>query len=221
MKSVFSKIWRYFADGVLAGITIVLGGAVFLACNNGSLLGSLIGACLFSVALLCTCIKGYSLYTGKIGYILSKHSKDDLAVTFIGLIGNIAATFLFGYIMALTFPNLKTVAENICANKLELELWKVLIRAILCGILIYLAVDIYRENKSTIGILICIPTFILSGYEHSIADMFYFAVAGLSGKALLFILIVIIGNSIGGIIVPLLKLQKKDKDISQNISCDK
>lgn len=50
--------------GICAGILIGIGGAVFLASEN-----RVIGAILFSVALICICAKGYSLYTGKVGYL--------------------------------------------------------------------------------------------------------------------------------------------------------
>ncbi len=52
-------------SGISAGILISIGGSVFLACDN-----KYVGAVMFSVALLCICLKGYSLYTGKIGFIL-------------------------------------------------------------------------------------------------------------------------------------------------------
>ena len=55
------------------------------------------------------------------------------------------------------------------------------------------------------GILTCVPTFILAGFEHSIADMFYIAAAGeYSFAALGFLLLVIAGNAVGGMLLPLL-----------------
>ena len=55
----------------------------------------------------------------------------------------------------------------------------------------------------------CIPAFILSGFEHSIADIFYFASSGMvSGEAFLYLIMIIIGNSIGGLIIPLLQMVK-------------
>ena len=76
----------------------------------------------------------------------------------------------------------------------------------------YLAVSIYRDNKTPLGILFCIPVFILSGFEHSIADMFYFAASGIvSVKAFAFLWIVILGNSIGGMLLPALKIWGEKK----------
>ena len=43
----------------------------------------------------------------------------------------------------------------------------------------------------------------LSGFEHSIADMFYFALAGMyNGKSIIFLLLVLLGNSLGGMFIP-------------------
>ena len=48
--------------------------------------------------------------------------------------------------------------------------------------------------------------FIICGFEHCVADMFYFALAGVyTGKSLIAILFIIIGNSIGGLFVPLIR----------------
>lgn len=78
--------------------------------------------------------------------------------------------------------------------------------------LVYLAVIIFREKKTPIGIIFCIPVFILSGFEHSIADIFYFAASGIvSLKAFGFLWLVILGNSIGGLALPVLnKIGKKE-----------
>ena len=49
--------------------------------------------------------------------------------------------------------------------------------------------------------------FILSGFEHSIADMFYFGASGtISGRVLLFIIAAVLGNSLGAVILPLLSV---------------
>ena len=81
------------------------------------------------------------------------------------------------------------------------------IRAVFCGVLMYLAVQIFKEKKTPIGIIFCIPVFILSGFEHSIADMFYFGASGIfSIKVLSFELAAVLGNSVGSLILPLLAM---------------
>lgn len=189
-------------DGIFAGILISIGGSVYLSCDN-----KYVGAVLFSVALLCICYQGYSLYTGKICYIPQKHGKEEISVLLTGLLGNVLATTVCGYALRYAIPKIGEAALNSCTVKLQQSFGQTLIRAIFCGILIFLAVDIFRNHKTPLGILFCIPVFILSGFEHSVADMFYFAASGIvSLNAFVFIMVVILGNSIGGALIPALKL---------------
>lgn len=196
LKSVIKKLF----SGIAAGITISLGGSVFLACEN-----RYVGSVLFSVALLCICLKGYSLYTGKIGFIPLKHGKEEFSVLLLGLLGNVIGTTICGYMIAYAIPALKETAFTICSSKLNQAFLQTVIRGIFCGVLMYLAVGIFKDGKNITGIVFCIPVFILSGFEHSIADMFYFAISGIvSVKAFGFIWAVILGNTVGAMILPLI-----------------
>ncbi len=215
MKNTVLDILRKLADGFLAGMMISLGGAVFLACNNPDTpYSKYIGALLFSMALLCICMRGYALYTGKIGLVLEKHTKDDISLLLLCLLGNLLATVAFGYLIGFVFPNLKETAISLCGEtgKLGQGYGFGFLRAVLCGILVFISIDIYRNNKSALGIVLCIPAFILSGYEHSIADMFYFACSGIaSGEAFLYLMLIVLGNSVGALIIPALQLIKPKK----------
>ena len=192
-------------SGVCAGICIALGGSVFLAVDN-----RLAGAVLFSVALLCICMKGYALFTGKVGFVPEDRSKPALQLLFAGLLGNLIGTFLCGFFLRLGLPALGEAARTVCAAKLTQTPAAALIRGVFCGILMYLAVSIWKERQTPLGILFCIPVFILSGFEHSIADMFYFAVSGIvSLRAFVFLWLVIIGNALGAMLLPALQLWGK------------
>ncbi len=188
---------RKIVNGINAGILIAVGGSVFLACEN-----RYVGAILFSVALLCICYKGYSLFTGKIGYIPQKHGKEEFSVLLLGLLGNTIATIIFGYLIAYAIPNIGANALTICNAKLEQAFFQTFIRSFFCGVLMYLAVSIFRDKNTALGILFCIPVFILSGFEHSIADIFYFAASGIvSLKAFGFLWTVILGNAVGSMLL--------------------
>lgn len=214
LKSASLGIAQKIIDGVLAGILISLGGAVFLACiNTETPYSRYIGAFLFSLALVCICMRGYALYTGKIGLIYEKHKKEDVSVLLLCLLGNLIGTVVCGYLIAWMMPSLKETALALCTGKLDQGYGFGLLRAVFCGLLVYLSIDIYRNNHSTIGILLCIPAFILSGYEHSIADMFYFAASGIvSGEAFGYLVMIILGNSIGGLLIPTLQLVRPRKE---------
>ena len=195
-------------SGISAGILISIGGSVFLACDN-----KYVGAVMFSVALLCICLKGYSLYTGKIGFIPEMHDKEAFSVLLLGLLGNLIGTVVCGYAIRYALPALGETAEKICTLKLEQAFPQTLIRGIFCGVLMYLAVSIFRDKQKVIGILFCIPVFILAGFEHSVADMYYFAASGIvSLDAFVFLMTVVLGNTIGGMLLPILmKAEKKEK----------
>lgn len=197
-----------FMSGISAGILITIGGTVFLSCEN-----RYVGAVLFSVALLCICYKGYSLFTGKIGFIPENNSKPAHSVLWLGLLGNLVATIIGGMLIRYAITSVGNTAEQICFSKLELTIPEIFIRAIFCGILMYLAVSIFRDKQSITGIIFCIPVFILSGFEHSIADMFYFSAAGiLNLEAFVFIIIVLVGNAVGGMLLPLISMIGKGEN---------
>ena len=186
-----------FIQAVAAGVMIGIAGAVYLA------VGPPLGAILFSLGLILICTRGYNLYTGKIGYIEKPKDAIDMWV-YIG--GNALGTWL----VAAT-QNVSTT--DLINAKLALPWWLVLIKAIGCGILMYIAVDIYKQSsapfKSYWGIITCIPAFILAGFEHSIADMFYIWLGDIyDWRVLEFICIVILGNAIGANLHHLDKLKK-------------
>lgn len=188
-------------NGIAAGFVIGIGAAVFLSCEN-----KVVGAVLFAVALTVICQLDMMLFTGKIGYIVNAHTKSDILATVFCLLGNAIGTCISGLAIGYCRPALPEVAVTMTNTKLTQPLPMVLVSAFFCGILMYSAVSIFKEKGSMTGIIYCVPVFILSGFEHSIADMAYFWVAKNGGlQAVLFILVVVIGNSLGGCLIPVLK----------------
>ena len=199
LKTVFGAI--------SAGVMIAIGGSVFLSCDS-----KYVGAVLFSVALLCICYLGYYLFTGKIGYLANDFSKENILNLCVGLAVNLIVTFLLGMLISFAFPALLDKAYIMCTAKLEQTFLITFIRAIFCGVLMYTAVEIFKEKKTPLGIIFCIPVFILCGFEHSIADMFYFGASGIfEAKILTFELAAVLGNTVGGILLPLLSKLSVDK----------
>ena len=148
---------KTFRESLCAGILITIGGTVFLSCENKT-----VGAVLFSVALLCICYKSYYLFTGKIGYIVEQHTKQDFLNLDVGLFGNLAATFILGMLLRTVLPNIGEKAAEMCSAKLAQFPLYTFIRGFFCGILMYLAVSIYKEKNSVLGILFCVLGEILS-----------------------------------------------------------
>ncbi|MEG1632646.1 MAG: formate/nitrite transporter family protein [Oscillospiraceae bacterium] len=193
---------RYLTSGILAGICVGLGGSVFLGSDN-----RYVGAGLFSVGLIAICYLGYSLFTGRVGFIVAVHGREEISELLLCLLGNLIGACAMGFAIAYALPSRAEKALDMCTAKLQMPLGSVFVCALFCGILMYLAVVLFKEKQSVLGILFCVPAFILSGFEHSIADMFYFAVAGIvSLQAFVFIWLVILGNALGGMLMPALRL---------------
>ena len=166
-----------FIKAIFAGIMIGIVGIIYISVEP-----KYIGAILFSIGLIVICIRGYNLYTGKIGYITSI---KDIPKMLLYILGNAIGVFLIAQC-----TNVNDAA--LVASKLALPHYLVLLKAIGCGFLMYLAVDIYKQNSRLIGIIGCIPAFILAGFEHSIADMLYIFKGGIYNlDVLIFIIIVI------------------------------
>lgn len=211
MKNFFHD---FFKAG-MAGILIGIGAIVFLSCES-----KLAGSVLFSVGLLCICEFGLNLYTGKIGYVVYKGEKPLKKALFLLTVwsGNLCGALLAGTVFR-TSGNATVLekAEFLVQTKLQQSFFSALLLGIFCGILMFAAVDIFKRNTEKparhIGILFCVPVFILCGFEHSVADMAYLALCPFSTlfslKTLLFLLAVTLGNSLGGILLPLVLLINK------------
>lgn len=200
---------RSLSLAIAAGIFISIGGAVFLSCEN-----SVVGAVFFSVALLSICFMGLYLFTGKVGFLAVSHTGREIAEVVLTLLGNLIGTFVGGILVSAAKPKLMENAIARCLPRLEMGVLPILITAFFCGILMYTAVAIYKEKGSPLGIFFCVPVFILSGFEHSIADMFYFFCARMfSGEVFLFLLLVVIGNAVGGMFIPALRRLAEEKNV--------
>lgn len=190
-----------YIRGVSAGLCISIGGLVYLSCDI-----KYIGALLFSVALLTICMFTLSLYTGKVGYMAESHTKKDFLGLLGCLLGNLTGCVGFGFISSLVFTKQAEAARIICEAKLAQSIPEALIKAFFCGVLMYVAVWIYKSKGSVAGIFVCVPVFILAGFEHSVANMFYMSVAGLySINSLAYVMLIVVGNSIGGLFVPVME----------------
>jgi len=194
---------RIFLKAAAAGITIGIGGAVYLTLEN-----RVIGAVLFGVGLYTIVLNGLFLYTGKVGYLISAKDKKAYILQLIFTwLGNFAGTALAAAAISATrIRNLRRTAEVICKTKLADTPHSILILAVFCGILMYVAVDGFREKGNPLILFFCVTVFILCGFEHCIANMFYFSLAGAwSLRAVIYLLLMTLGNSVGGILLPLVK----------------
>lgn len=197
------KNGKIFLLAVGAGIAISIGGTIFLSVDN-----KIIGALLFTVGLYAIVLNGLYLYTGKIGYLVGQEDKKEYGILLLlTWLGNLAGTAVGALaILCSRINDIRQKAYGICQIKLDDTPVSIFLLAVFCGLLMYIAVDGFREKGNPIILFLCVSVFILCGFEHCIANMFYFSLAGLwSIKTVIYLLIMTIGNSIGGMIIPFIK----------------
>ena len=205
------KYLNFIIKGIYAGILIGIGGIAYLAIDN-----KIVGSFIFSFGLLTVCMYSFNLYTGKIGYLL-ENKLSYIIELLLSLIGNFIGTFIVGNVMRLTrFSDYVEKAQNLVNIKLDDSLLSIFILAIFCGMIMYIAVNNYKKQKDIIGkymtIFMGVMAFILCGFEHCVANMFYFSIAGVySFKMFYYLLVMILGNSIGSFIIAYYDLKLKDK----------
>lgn len=170
---------------IMAGMAIALGCCLFLLASN-----PIVGAVLFSCGLLCVRIYKLNLFTGKVQYMTT----DEYPITYYPLVlfGNLIGVAI---IAVLTFELTSSAAAPLAATKAAQPFVTALLKGIGCGMLMSLATN---PDSPLWMCFICVPAFILAGFNHCIADAYY-ALAGCNiGTGFI---ATIIGNIIGGAIL--------------------
>lgn len=216
----------YFIASMLAGIFVGFGiilvfsiGAPFAAAGSPGV--KLIMGASFGVALTLVVFAGSELFTGNTMYMTFGLMKkkvgilDFTKVLGISWIGNLAGGILLG-ILAVYGGSIKHALPffaNVSAAKMTAPALELFIRAILCNMLVCLALWTSSRTKSDIAkiflIFWCLFAFIGAGFEHSIANMSLMTVgllgnpdtAAISWPGFFYnMLWVTLGNFVGGAI---------------------
>lgn len=182
---------KMFLLGILAGAFIAFGAeASSLAAHNVTQIGiqRLIMGCVFPVGLIMVVLLGTELFTGNcmmIAAVADKRVKFAMllrnwVVVYLGnLVGAalivllVSATGQLGY----SSNGLAVLTIKIAAAKTGLSFGAAFAGGILCNVLVCVAVLLAMASKSIIGkimgIWFPIMAFVLSGFEHSVANMYY------------------------------------------------
>jgi len=187
---------RLIISSILAGIFIGIGATAYLLCDN-----RYIGALLFAVGLFAIKRYNLALFTGRVPYAL----EIGLASVFLlptTLWGNITGTFVAALLLRCTrlsgalVPRAAALVETKAAD----DWWSLFILAALCNVMIYLATRKTGEPlKDTVALLFGVTVFVLCGFEHCVADCFYWLMSDTPGGA--WLIPAIAGNTVGGIAV--------------------
>lgn len=173
---------------LLAGVLIGIAGTVYLN------VGGVVGAAMFAFGLMSVVCWKLDLFTGKSGFWNGSMIWRLIPV----LLLNIAGVAM----VALTTmnPDMTDIALGITAKRFATPVWKLLLLSACCGFIMTTAVKFGREGNWW-PLLFGVPTFILCGFPHCVADIFYWTVAMVQGESLLTILpvylVTVAGNYAG------------------------
>ncbi len=186
---------KLIKQSVLSGMLVGIGVVIHAVSSD-----KVIGAMLFSFALLTIIKCNLKLYTGKIGFYKSESAKSLCCMLVFNLIGVLIPTLS----ISLCRESVYETIVDVSAVKFGNDLTVVFLYGLFCGVLMFIAV----YAKDTVITIFCIMIFILSGFEHCIADFIYL-VLNFSPENCIKFLTIILGNSAGSIAAHFLTGEKK------------
>lgn len=209
------RYFQIFVSSLLAGGCIVLGATCYLMCAiQGGFGFKLAGSFMFGIGLFTIIHYGYWLYTGKVGYLLENKPRYILELL-VCLCGNLIGVILLSLLIKLSGATSivgasgKTIEEFckvLVENKQNEKWYQVIILSLLCGVMIYLAVDGHKRapyaGAKIIFAFMPISLFILLGFEHVVANACYYTYAGVFNlKVVLWFFLMALGDGLGSIFV--------------------
>ena len=222
-KKGTSPAVKLFLLGILGGLFIGLGGhgnivANAYIANLDPGLARLAGAAVFPVGLMLVILAGAELFTGNNLMTLAVANRR---ISFLQLlrnwiivyVGNFAGSVLLALLLSKTSiygsEAMIDKAAAIASGKLGQTFSQALISGIFCNILVVLACWMQAGAKEMAGkvftIWFPIMLFVFSGFEHSIANMFFLPLAKFLGAEITWgkiwtanLIPVTIGNLLGG-----------------------
>lgn len=181
-----------FMLSILAGSFIALGAEFCtLVIFDSSLsigLTKLLGGIAFSLGLILVVVAGAELFTGNnlvimgfaSGVVTYKQLLKNWSVSYLGnFLGSLVVVFLmfFTNLWKMKDYMLGAKAVLIAADKVNLTFLEAFSRGILCNALVCLAIWLCFSARTVVGkiaaIIFPITAFVASGFEHSIANMYF------------------------------------------------
>jgi len=161
--------YKFYIQALLAGMLIALGDIVYVV-NESHILGSF----LFSLGLLTILIKGYPLYTGRIGYV---EKISDLYNIKTGMLPIIVCNFIGIALVCSAAAGTRldlSAIDAMVQTKVNQTWFSALFLSWGCGAMMYIAVNGWKKTSNPILVILPIMFFILCGFEHCIANYGYF-----------------------------------------------
>lgn len=231
-----NHLGKYFMRSIMAGFYIIV--ATILSNVSAAVLyptypqfGKLLGAFLFSLAIVLIVFIGGELFTGNnMTMAMGVYNKSCsvtamIKIWVISYVGNFVGAFIFGAIFVGSNAS-KALMVNYLNSFINAKLTQTpmefFLRGILCNFMVCLAVLTATRMKTESGKLIVmfcvIMTFVVAGFEHCIANMGTFTISYLmlGGLDMLKVaesmLFVTLGNIVGGAVLLALPLKLMSTD---------
>lgn len=233
-KLLEKNFLKYFFRAIMAGFFIDV--AMIYSNVVGNVFsstmpewGKFLGAIVFSIAVLLISLVGGELFTGN-NLVMAFGAYDKRVswgkvgkVWLISYIGNFVGCLIFALIfVGAGASGTQDYFAGFINNKLTIPMGEMFLRAVLCNFFVCLGVlcgiKLKSEAAKFLMIVICISGFVVSGFEHCIANMGIFTVAtclvpGVSVAAMLkSMVIVTLGNMVGGAVLLAWPLRKMSAD---------
>lgn len=181
---------------VLAGVYIGLGSLIFLLATSDPSMsfvaGRVLGGLVFSIGLLTVVVAGAELFTGN--HLLAMAWADGrlsaaevLRNWGVVCLGNALGAGLLAWAVAaadlgtLNSGRLAQQALKVAQAKAQLPLDVAFIRGVLCNVLVCLAVWMAAAGRSVVDKAVAVvppvTAFVALGFEHSVANFFFFPLA--------------------------------------------
>lgn len=222
-------IIKMFLLGIFAGIFIGFGANASvvvtqtLGRNVDGGLAKFFGAAVFPVGIMLVVMAGGELFTGNNlmtlavfdGKITLLRMFTNWSVVYLGnLIGSLVLAFMLAHSGLYGLESMAARSVEIATAKISMSFMQAFIRGILCNMLVVLACWMQAGALDMTGKILSlwfpIMLFVLSGFEHSVANMFFIPIGKFIGANITWgqfwmnnIIPVTLGNIVGGsMIVP-------------------
>ena len=206
---------------VLAGIYIAIGAACSIIMMGMSVsldpaISKFLGAIVFCVGIVSVSLGGAELFTGNIMMTMAwcNHkinalhiAKSWTLVWLFNFVGAILVAWLIGDSQIFN-EHMKALLTKIVVNKADIAFYPALLRGIECNILVCLGIWLSYSAKDISGKILAVSfpvfVFVIGGFEHCVANMFYFPLAIMFGVDITImemmknLIPVTIGNILGG-----------------------
>ncbi len=181
---------KILISGFMAGMFISLACIGFLIAQTFDFpFSKFLGASIFPIGLMLCVFTGTSLFTGNSLLSLSFFTKDitlfqlvrNLILVWIGnFLGSIFVAFISFYSGTFLLQNIQEVVLNACISKINISFIEGIFSGFLCNLLVAIGIVMALSATDAIGKLFAcwfpIMLFVLSGYQHVVANMYIFSI---------------------------------------------